>query len=739
MFKRLTQIITRRTWWVLLAGFLFLGAAGFVGTGVFDKLSQGGFENENSESTQVLREVDSRFGSENSLIVLLADKQGLPATDPIVEEAARTTLAVLAGQAGVEGVTTYYDAHAPPLLSRDGLQTYAVVSLAGDEEQQTDTVERLRPLLASDRLSVKLGGGAAAGDELNTQIDKDLKFAEMVSFPILAVLLLIVFRNLLSALLPLMIGVLSILGAFLILHGLTTVMDISIYSINIITLLGLGLAIDYSLFMVSRFREELRGNRGNAKRAIAATMKTAGRTVFFSGVTVMVSLLALLVFPLNFLQSMGLGGAAAVLVAMAAALTVLPAVMLKLGERLVPRRQRKRPASKVVRHGAWYRVSRFVMRYPVTVLVVTTGLLLLAGTPFLRAEFSTADAKNLPKGADARVVDETLERDFPNPSTDPIQILVTTKGSPLEPKNLDGLYEYARQLQRLQGVEHVDSLISNNPNLPKQAHLDFYAHDRLAEPAVQQIVGTYVGEGATILKVHYASAPMAGESRDLVRAIRDLPAFGLDAKVGGTSAQLVDLLDTLQKYAPYALLIIFGAMFVLLFLMLGSVIVPIKAMILNVLSLSASFGALVLVFQEGFLTDLIPLNSIGSIDATQPVLIFAIAFGLSMDYAVFLLSRIKEQRDKRVSNEESISSGVEKTGAIITSAAILLVVVIGAFATGKISLMQQIGVGLGLAILIDAVIVRMFMVPAAMKLLGSANWYAPPGLKKLYSKLKLGE
>lgn len=742
MLTSLSNFLVRRAWWTLAAAGIFLTVAGFFGGGVFDKLSQGGFENDSADSTAVSRDLEQRFdGGDDGLLVLFSDaREGLPATDPQFAEAARAVLIKAAGQPGVEDITTYYDANAPPLLSRDGKQTYAVIALAGDEEQQTDTVERLRPLLRSDRLEVRLGGAAAAGEELNTQIDKDLAFAEKVSFPILLVLLLIVFRSFLAALLPLAIGVLSIIGAFLIIRILTTFMDVSVYAINIITLLGLGLAIDYSLFMVSRFREELRAHKGSVPKALAVTMATAGRTVLFSGIIVMVSLLSLTVFPLSFLQSMGLGGAAAVLVAMLAALTVLPAAMALLGRRVFPRRQRGAAVpvkNTIVNRGLWYRLSRFVMRYPITVLVTAGGLLLLAGTPFLRAEFSVADAGNLPPAADARQVSETLDRDFPGASTESIRIVVTTKHAPTDPRNVEGLYDYARQVQRLPGVTRVDGLISNNPSLDKAAHLAFYSDANQQNPAAQAAVGRFVGRSATVLEVSYAAEPMSAEARALVERIRDLPDYGLTAKVGGTTAELLDLLDTLRGYLPYALAIIALAMGLLLFLMLGSVVVPVQAILLNLVSLSATFGALVWVFQERHLDGLLGFNATGSIDATQPILIFAIAFGLSMDYTVFLLSRIKEQYDRTGKSVESIALGVERTGGIITSAAVLLVVVIGAFATGEISLMQQIGFGLALAILIDAVIVRMLLVPASLRLLGSAAWYAPPELGKLYRRLNL--
>jgi uncharacterized membrane protein YdfJ with MMPL/SSD domain len=447
------------------------------------------------------------------------------------------------------------------------------------------------------------------------------------------------------------------------------------------------------------------------------------------------------------LQSMGLGGSSAVLVAMVSALTFLPAVLYLLGNRVnalsFGSAKRDNQAFKAGRikaktHGNsfWYHVPKFVMRMAVPIIILAVVPLILVGLPFLHAKFSTPDYRSLPAERESRMVSESLARNFPG-QTDPIQVLVRTPNTAIDANSIGDLYDYTQQLKAVPGVTSVDSLVSAVPNLGKSDYQAFYSN-----PSDQSrtLANRFANKDYTLITLGYTGAVDSRSAQQVVKAVRSVePPASLEVEVGGGSAQLVDLLATLKHYTPYGLAIIVVVLFVLLFLMLGSVVIPIKAVLLNILSLSASFGALVWVFQEGHLSGPLGFTSTGAIDATQPILIFAIAFGLSMDYAVFLLSRIKEQYDKTNDTNEAIALGVEKTGPIITAAAMLLLVVIVAFSTAKIPLMKQIGVGLGLAVAMDAVVIRMLLVPATMHLLGKYNWWAPAPLKRLQKRLNLSD
>ncbi len=750
MFTALGKFTYRWRWGVLVAGLVFLITAAALGPGVIGSLKGGGFDDPNSESSKALAALHQQLGrDEGSLVVLFTAKDGLTVDSPQYKQAVEATLAKVNGKTGIGTVASFYNTGAPQLVSLDRQNTYAVIGLVGDQEAWKKILEEVRPLLKSDQLQVRLGGFAAVNEEMSEQVSKDLATAETLSFPILAVLLIFIFGSLIAAGLPLAIGGVAILGAFLILRIVSNFTDVSIFALNVITMLGLGLAIDYSLFIISRFREELWRHNGNVPAALTKTMQTAGRTVLFSGLTVAISLLSLLVFPQMFLKSMGMGGAAAVLVAMLTSLTVLPAILALLGHRvnslsiwsILPGRRNRSQAPAKTGRGFWYQLSTFVMRRPGLVLIVTLVPLIWVGLPFLKANFSTPDARSLPQGRESRVVSEILTDRFPRNETQPIQLVVRSDKSALDAASLSALYDYTRQVAQVPGVTRVDSLVTLNPQLDKNAYLGFYSEaGRAQNPQAAQAAGRFAKDNYTLVTVLYNTDPKASSSQDIVRNIRNLSLpTGLSVQAGGDSAQLVDFLASLERSVPVAFGLVVAVIFVLLFLMLGSLVIPLKAVVLNVLSLSVSFGALVWIFQDGNLSDLLGFTPLGTVDGTQPVLIFAIAFGLSMDYEVFLLSRIKEHYDRTKDTTASVALGVQKTGGIITSAALLLVIVIGSFATGQVVFIKQIGVGLGLAVLVDATVVRMFLVPASMRLMGKYNWWAPAPLTALYNRLGFSE
>ncbi len=510
---------------------------------------------------------------------------------------------------------------------------------------------------------------------------------------------------------------------------LTLATPVSIYSVNITTILGLGLAIDYGLFMVGRFREEL-GTSGSAQAALARTMATAGRTIAVSGVTVMVALASLMLFPEVFLRSMGYGGVATVLVDMLAALTVLPALLAVLGLRVNALRIR-RPggarrargaertanavAASVLRRGredsagGWYRLATSVMRRPALYAAVIVIVLLALGTPFLSVVWGGVDARVLPATAQPRVVAQALSRDFPGNPSAPIESLVSFSG-PVVGSQARGaeLSTYAARLARIPGVTGA------------------------------QVTGLRGDIGR--VDVRYGADPMSAAARTVVARARSvaLPP-GAHALIGGQTAQLADELASLGSVLPWMALVMAAATFVLLFLAFGSVVLPLKAIVMNLLSLSATFGVVVWIFQQGHLSGLLGFTPTGTIDPSMPILMLAIIFGLSMDYEVFLLSRIRERYDLTGDNTAAVASGLQRTGGVITSAALLLVIVIGAFSASGITFIKLLGIGMIVALIVDATIVRILLVPATMRLLGRANWWAPRPLRRLYARYGIGE
>lgn len=758
MFTWLGKSIYKARWIVLAAGILFMAVSGILGTSVFGDLKAGGYNNPGAESTKVDELLKSELGqSDRAIVVMFTSKDGTKVDNAAFKAAVESTLAKINGQQNVGNVTTYYTTGSKTLVSNDQTGTYAVVGLNGDDDVQLENMKRLRPLLTSDTLDVKLGGYSAVSEEINELVQKDLARAESLSFPIVFVLLVIIFGSLLAASLPLLTGGFAILGAFLILKITSMFADVSIFAVNIVTMLGLGLAIDYSLFMVSRFREELVRQNGNVEGSLIKTMQTAGRTVVFSGFTVMISLLSLLVFPQMFMKSMGWGGASAVFIAMIGAITILPAILALMGPRvnslsvrsLLPKRFRTEQAaqSSSSERGVWYRVSHFVMRRPVLSLLVVIVPLLIAGLPFLSINISTPDHRSLPVGSQARAVGDALLTDYPRNETQPIEIMVQTPASATDAASLQSLLAYVGQLKALPGVTRVDSLVTLDPRLDAggaAAYSAFYgAMNNAANPQAAMATMAakqFSNDNYSLVRVLYNGDTLDKANQELVREIRALtPPSGVKALVGGFTAQLDDFLTSLQAGIPWAALLIVTVMFIILFLMLGSVVVPFKAVLLNILSLSASFGSLVWIFQDGNLHELFGFTPLGSIDGTMPILIFAIAFGLSMDYEVFLLSRVKEHHDQTGDTVQAVANGVQKTGGIITSAALLLVVVIGAFALGEVLFIKMVGLGLAIAIVVDATIVRMILVPATMRILGKWNWWAPAPLAALYRRLGFSE
>jgi len=727
VLETLGRVAYRRRRWVLALTVVFVAVAVGWGTGVFGSLSGGGFDDPDSESTRALKQVERALGRDSADVVVLYDSPDRTVEDPAYRRAVEDSLAALPREQ-VTRVATYWTTQAPGLVSADRHATFAAITLnASTPDELTDAFERIEPALRTPwgqpppGLTVALGGDAALFQDVSTQVEHDIQRAEIISLPVVLLLLVLIFGGLAAASLPLAVGGLAILGAFTVLRLITLVTEVSVFAINIVTMMGLGLAIDYALFIVTRFREEL-ARTDDVERALVTTMATAGRTVAFSAVTVAISVASLALFPQMFLRSMAFGGTAAVAVAALAAMTVLPALLAVLGRRVdslrLPLPWRRRPAqvqagasagaNLAAERGAWYRLARSVMRRPVAYVAVIVPVLLLLGTPFLNVRFGTVDHRALPEHAESRIVAETLLSEFPQGGSAHVLSVVTFDRPASAPANEAALRSYAERVEQLPGVESA------------------------------QISGV---AGATArVDVTHGLETQSDAARDLVREVRAVaPPAGSQVLVGGATAQLVDLLDGFGRTLPWMGLFVVAVTLVLLFLAFGSVVLPVKAVIMNVLSLSATFGAVVWVFQEGHLASWLGFTPSGFVEATQPILILAIAFGLSMDYEVFLLSRVREEYDRTGENTAAVAYGLQRTGRIITSAALLLVVVFGAFSTSGIVFIKMIGVGMVIAIIVDATVVRALLVPATMRLLGRANWWAPGPLARWWSRYGLRE
>jgi uncharacterized membrane protein YdfJ with MMPL/SSD domain len=702
MLERWGAFVARRALAVLMAGIALTVAAGAYGLGVFDSLSSGGFDDPDSEASVEREAEQDAFGNRSVDIVALYSDADLTADSPQFRAAVEDVVASLPSDP-ITSVVPYYDA--PPeqgLVSSDGHTVQVLISLAGDNQDEVmDSYDEVEPSLHAEGLETDLAGPMAVYNDVNEITSEDLKRAELFSLPIVVLLALLIFGSVVAASMPALVGLFAMIGALAVVRVITQFTEVSIFSVNVISLLGIGLAIDYALFVISRFREELAlldaDDPDASSTAIQRTMVTAGRTVLFSGLIVAASLASLLIFPQAFLRSMGYGGIAAVLVAMLTALTVLPAVLRLLGPRVDGGRlpwRRHRPVAVGDAHGWWARLARAVMRRPVVVIAVTVVGLLAIAAPFLGVKWGSVDHRVLPDDAPAHIAAEQLATEFGSEQSTANLLLRGTSSADVAAYTAE--------------VEAVDGIV-----------------------AVQPVA---TEGGTTLLRAVWEGNSQTERSQDIVRDLRDVDPETGTALVGGLAADTVDLIDSVADHLPWMGLIVVVVMLVLLFVAFGSLVLPIKAVLMNLFSITASFGVITWIFSDGHLSDLLGFTPQGYLDATNPILMLAILFGLSMDYEVFLLSRVREEWDKSHDNDLAVATGVQKTGRIITSAAILLAVVIGAFSTSGIVFMKMLGIGMLVALLIDATVVRALLVPATMKLLGTSNWWAPAPLRRWWER-----
>jgi putative drug exporter of the RND superfamily len=703
MFDALARLADGSARRVAIFAAIFFVVAGAIGGGVASRLDPYGADDPATESVRADELLEDAGDREIGVVVLIQDA---PVSEPSTRDKVTAIVRGLRARPDVALVRGFYDTRSRDFVSRDGDSTYLVVALRPtDDKEWQDAGEEIKDSLA-ETPGVTVGGPAVGEREVNEQVEKDLQMAELLAFPLLLLLSLLFFRSGVAALLPPMIGGLAIVGTFLLLRIASELTSVSIFALNLTTGLGLGLAIDYSLFMVSRYREEI-AKQGPGLAAMRRTMATAGRTVFFSSLTVAVAVASLMIFPQRFLYSMGLGGALVALLAGTIALTVLPAVLTLLGSRvnaLAPRflQRRAEREARPAQAGFWYRLSRLVMRRPIPIATFSAIALIVVGIPFLGIKFTSVDAQVLPTSASARQVDDVLRSEFPPFRDTPIRVAVEGGGPA-------AAAEVRSDLTRVPGVAAVSP--------PRQLE-----------------------NGVSVVEAIGTDPYIDSESRETVKSIRALQApDGSQVLVTGAAAGFLDFQSSLEDHLPISVAIIVGATLIILFLMTGSLVLPVKALVMNVLNLSAVFGILILIFQDGRLEGLLSYTSQGALEQTMPILLFAVAFGLSTDYAVFLLSRIKEARDRGATDSEAVAIGLERTGRIVTAAALLFAIAVGAFVTSEIIFIKEWGLGVALAVLIDASIIRALLVPSLMELLGKWNWWAPRPLRRLHNRFGLSE
>ncbi len=719
---------------IIALALLVMVAAAVFGIPVTKSLSAGGFQDPTSESAQAASMLSATFGlGDKELVISVTSDAG--ARSPQATAAGTDIVRQLQDSpyvAQVRSAWTSPSSAAPALVSKDGKTGLIVAGISGTESQAQQRAKALSAQVVHDRdgVTVKAGGEAMIYVQINGQSERDLLLMESIAIPLSFVVLVWVFGGLLAAALPLAVGGFAILGSMAVLHAITFATDVSIFALNLTVAMGLALAIDYTLLIISRYRDEI-ADGITRDEALIRTMVTAGRTVLFSAMTVALSMVAMVLFPMYFLKSFAYAGVAVVAFAAAAAIVVTPAAIALLGDRLDSLDVRKlgrrllgrpEPTSKPVQQTFWYRSTKFVMRHAIPVGIAIVALLIVLGAPFLGAKWGFPDDRVLPESASARQIGDSLRSDFAVDSATNVTV-VLPDASAVRP---EGLSRYAADLSNVPDVLSVS------------APGGTYVRGVLSGPPS---AATGVKDGRAFLTLGSAVPLFTAASEDQLDRLHAVPPpDGTDVLFTGTAQINRDSSSAVTSRLPTVLVVIAAITFVLLFMLTGSVLLPLKALLLNVLSLSAAFGALVWIFQDGHL-GAFGTTPTGTLVANMPVLLFCIAFGLSMDYEVFLISRIREYwlESGRAENDESVALGLARTGRVITAAALLMSISFAALMAAQVAFMRMFGVGLTLAVLVDATLVRMLLVPAFMHVLGRVNWWAPKPLARLHSRIGISE
>ena len=742
MFEAWGRFVHRHRWPVLAASALLLGLsiAGLRFGGALTNSSPARSELEYARASKLISsQIVQSTSTGGDQFDVLFSSPSLKVSDPAFRSAVEDALAGIRLDPRVAKVSTPYDggAEAPTLVSRDGRAAVAVVSTKDPYSIARNYYPALAAKVRPGPLTEVITGDLAISKAFNDVLESDVRRAELISLPLSLVLLVIVFGAVVAALLPVGVGVLAVVGGVAGTLLLARATDVSQYALNIVTLIGLGVAIDYSLFIVNRFREELAAG-GSRETAVARTVATAGRAVTFSGLTVAVGLSGMLFFRGTFLASMGVAGGIAVILAVLYGLTFLAALLSILGpsvDRLpVPLR---RPG----RGGFWRQAALAVMQRPVLFLVPALAVLVVLGFPFLHIRLSNGSVDGLPPGNPARDGYDRLVSDFPGQSQDLYAVVVDFRnGTPLIPARVGALYDLTQRIRSIRDVAGVHGVIDSSSSLTRAQYQALYSRPAATLPAAlrAQLAGS-VGTHIAVLYVEGNQDPSSDAARNILSAIRHGAAPpGSQVLVTGQTAFDVDTVNFILGHVPAAMGFVLFVTYAVLFLLTGSVLLPLKAVLVNLLSISAAFGALVFVFQDGHLASQLGFTA-QAIDPTVPVLLFCIVFGLSMDYEVMLVSRIQEEHGRIEDNRLAVAEGLERSGRLITGAAAIMVAVFGAFGLAQTIVIKEVGLGLALAVAVDATLVRAIVVPAVMRLLGGWNWWAPRPVAKLYRRLGLGE
>jgi RND superfamily putative drug exporter len=695
MFERLGHLIAKRKKAVLSLFLLATVLAGGIGSQVFSRFDSGGYSDPNSDSAKVWEYLDKTFKVKDPAIVLVVDGKDKSVDDPEVVASAQKIESQVRSESSAENVISYWSAGGVPAFkSKDGNAGFIFVYLKSTDFTEVDKLGgeyQKKYDGAFENVEVYASGGAVFANAINGRIQNDLKISEAISIPLTFLLLLFVFGAMAASAMPLLVGVTAILGTFLVMYLLTLVTDVSIFALNLTTGLGLGLGIDYALLMVNRFREELAKGLDN-ESAIVNTLRSAGKTVFYSGLTVVLTLISLTFFPQNFLKSMGYAGAAVVALAVLGALIPLPAILALLGTKINKGVVRKN-AIVQKEDGRWARVARFVMRRPVSVVTASLAILFVMIAPITNIKFSQVDSGVLPKNDRAYIASQFIADEFPGQESNPIEIVFPNGASQ---------------------TEEINSFMTRVAATPGII--------RVGQPEV-------AGASARVVAIH-SMQPRTPEGEELILKLRDISAPE-GTLIGGAAADYADTQSAISETLPAVIGWIMITVLLLLFAFTGSILLPIKAVILNFTSLAATMGILTWIFIDGNFKFLVgDFNETGSLDTNTMVLIAVVAFGLSMDYEVFLLSRIKEEHDAGKSNVDAVALGLQKSARIITAAAFILAVVFAAFVISGVTSIKMMGFGVAFAILLDATLIRAFLVPALMRLFGERNWWAPRSLKR---------
>lgn len=724
------RIVTKRPWAVIISSVAVIGLMGWYGMGLFNEITTSDqFTANGTESMQAKKVMEDKFGTTPTMDIVLFERkdQALGAADSTAyqSEVARL-VAPLRDKAN--SLKTYADTQMPEFISKDKSMTYATFEGKGSEKEIYKVLSDFAANADQSKLNVSIGGASVVAEQMNETVSHDLARTEMITFPILLVLLVLFFGSAVAALVPLGISAVTIIGAFAVARLVNHAVAIDHYAVNVITILGIGLAIDYALLSVNRFREELHAH-GSVERAVRLVVDTSGRTIFFSAVTVIACMLSLLVFPLDFLHSIAIGSASAVIVAMLFTVLVLPAVLMVIGKKIdawhLPFVKRHTSKSRF-----WEWIANITTKQPVATLFGALAVIAVACVPLMEFKLAGAmDYHYLADGTSGRAVMQKMADDFESQTPGIAAVLTSSKDLSAD----DRVTVVCDMTTKLKAIPHVKTVVSPTM-LPENIDCNTFkmmASNHMLPPQLSELFTQNAKGNAMRFSVALDVDNGTKEAEKALLAIRDLQPADAQWLVGGMEAYAYDTNQTYFRDMPKALAVIGASMLVLLAVLLASAIIPVQAIIINTISLAISFAVLIAVFQLGWGSNLTRWGTTDGIVMTPLILIAVIAFGLAMDYSVFLYSRMFEVHQKTDDTIKAVRQGIVKTGPIISAAAVMVFVVVAAFSASSVMLMRMIGVGLGVAVLIDAFFVRLLLVPSVMTLMGKASWYAPKWLKRL--------